>query len=73
MKKGVFVVFRTNLYSQISIFHFQIKEDLLSDVSFVLEDSETLQEPSDVQFYADALKSIINDEGKVNVDAQVAL
>ncbi|XP_056121756.1 polycystic kidney disease protein 1-like 2 [Rhinichthys klamathensis goyatoka] len=48
----------------------EIKEDLLLDISALLEDSEELQEPSDVQFYADVLKSIIKDEGKVNVNAQ---
>lgn len=73
MKKGVFEVFHTNLYSQISISHFQIKEDLLLDISSILEDSKPLQEPTAIQFYADALTSIIKDEGKVNVNAQVAL
>lgn len=73
MKKVVFVVFHTNIYSQISISHLQIKEDLLSDISSILEDSGPLQDPTDVQFYTDALTSIIKDEGKVNVNAQVAL
>ncbi|XDV17483.1 hypothetical protein PO909_023332 [Leuciscus waleckii] len=48
----------------------EIKEDLLSDISSILEDSKPLQEPTAIQFYADVLTSIIKDEGKVNVNAQ---
>ncbi|KAK7169828.1 hypothetical protein R3I94_000154 [Phoxinus phoxinus] len=48
----------------------EIKEGLLSDLSFILEDSGPLQDPTDVQFYAEALKSIVKDEGKVNVNTQ---
>ncbi|XP_077057922.1 polycystin-1-like protein 2 [Siphateles boraxobius] len=48
----------------------EVKEELLSDIGSILEDSEPLREPTDLQFYADALKSIIEDEGKVNVNAQ---
>ncbi|XP_056318345.1 polycystic kidney disease protein 1-like 2 [Danio aesculapii] len=47
----------------------QFKEDLLLQISSLLEDSEPLQ-PSDVLSYANDLVNIIKDEGKMTVTAQ---
>ncbi|XP_048041522.1 LOW QUALITY PROTEIN: polycystic kidney disease protein 1-like 2 [Megalobrama amblycephala] len=48
----------------------EFKEDLLLDMCSFLKDSEPLQQPTDVQLYAEVLTRLITDEGKVNTNAQ---